>query len=434
VANKHILFLTDNFPPEVNAPANRTYEHCRKWVEAGHTVTVITCAPNFPKGELFPGYRNRPWQRETMSGIRLIRVWTYITANKGFFRRTLDYMSFMASATVASLFVSRVDVVIGTSPHIFTPCAAFVVGWLKRVPFVFELRDLWPASIRAVGAMKDSLLLRALERLEMFLYRRAARIVSVTQSFKLDLVRRGIESAKIVVVTNGVDTERFRPRPRNARLAASLGLRDKFVAGYIGTHGMAHALHTLLEAAARLRNDPAGRGIAFVFLGDGAEKANLERQAQSMGLDNVRFLDTVARDEVPEFWSLLDVAIVHLKRSEVFKTVIPSKLFEAMSMGIPVLLGVEGEAAEMVRREACGRVFEPENADALCAHLLDLSGQPAVREHYRRNALNARANYDRAILAQRMLSEIEAIVTPPQGTTLSDAKRSRAAGSHRPGL
>ncbi len=132
----HILFLTDNFPPEVNAPASRTHEHCRLWAASGHRVTVITCAPNFPKGRVFDGYRNAVWQQEMMDGIHVIRVWSYITANEGFSRRVLDYMSFMLTATLASLFVRRVDVVIGTSPQFFTACAAWLVGALKRVPFI----------------------------------------------------------------------------------------------------------------------------------------------------------------------------------------------------------------------------------------------------------------------------------------------------------
>jgi len=250
----HILFLTDNFPPEVNAPASRTFEHCRQWVKAGHRVTVITCAPNFPKGKVFDGYKNRLWQRERMEGIDVIRVWSYITANEGFSRRVLDYLSFMLSAIVVGPWVRDVDVIVGTSPQFFTACAAYVVSRLKGVPYVFELRDLWPESIKAVGAMKDSRAIRMLERLELFLYRKSAAVVSVTESFKKVLVRRGIPAEKIHVVTNGVDVSQFRPRPKDRDLTARLGLEGKFVAGYIGTHGMAHALETLIEAAERLQD------------------------------------------------------------------------------------------------------------------------------------------------------------------------------------
>lgn len=406
----HILFLTDNFPPEVNAPASRTFEHCREWVREGHRVTVITCAPNFPKGKVFDGYRNRLRQTEEMEGIQVIRVWSYITANEGFVKRILDYQSFMVMAILASPFVRGVDVVVGTSPQLFTVCAAYVVSRLKRIPFVFELRDLWPESIRAVGAIGNSRVLDALERVELFLYRKAARIVSVTHSFKHNLVNRGVDANKIAVVTNGVDTSRFRPQHRDEALAAQLGLQGKFIAGYIGTHGLAHGLETLLEAARRLQDNPNGGDVRFLMLGDGANKAKLIEQARTMGLDNVVFVDSVPKEQVVRYWSLLDVSIIHLKKTDLFKTVIPSKLFECMGMGIPVLHGVAGESAEIVEREKCGLVFEPENVDALCAGILMLKQQPALREKFRSNGLSAAGRYNRRELACKMLSEIETIL------------------------
>ena len=405
----HILFLTDNFPPEVNAPASRTFEHCREWVRAGHRVTVITCAPNFPRGKVFEGYRNRLWQSESMEGIRVVRVWSYITANEGFLKRILDYQSFMAAATLASPFVRGVDVVVGTSPQFFTACAAYVVSRLKRIPFVFELRDLWPESIRAVGAMKDSFALRLLERLELFLYRKAAAVVSVTHSFRDNLMRRGIDGGKICVVTNGVDAGRFRPRPKDAELARRLGLEGRFVAGYIGTHGMAHALETLLEAAAMLRARADGEGFRILLLGDGASKPALVARAKEMGLDNVLFVDSVPKDEVVRYWSLLDVAVIHLRRTELFTTVIPSKLFECMGMGIPVLHGVAGESAGIVAREDVGIVFEPENAAALCEGLLRLRDDAELYRRCSDNGIAAARRYDRAALALAMLDMLEGL-------------------------
>ena len=399
----HLLFLTDNFPPEVNAPASRTFEHCREWVRKGHRVTVITCAPNFPKGKVFDGYQNKAFQTETIEGIEVIRVWSYITANEGFVRRILDYLSFMASAIVASPRVRGVDLVIGTSPQFFTAVAAYVVSRMKRIPYVFELRDLWPESIKAVGAMKESFAIRMLERLEMFLYRKAARIVSVTESFKQVLMRRGIECTKIEVVTNGVDVSQFKPRPKDPELTRKLGLEGKFVAGYIGTHGMAHALETLLQAADRLR----GQNFAFIFLGDGARKQALREMADQMKLDNVVFIDSVPKADVPKYWSLLDVSIIHLRKTELFTTVIPSKLFECMGMGIPVLHGVEGESADIVRREQVGIPFEPEGVDQLCEALQSLKSDPARLARFREQCLRAAGNYDRTYLALRMLKVLE---------------------------
>lgn len=399
----HILFLTDNFPPESNAPASRTFEHCREWVRAGHQVTVITCEPNFPKGKVFDGYRNKLWQQEEMSGIRVIRVWSYITANEGFIKRILDYQSYMVSATLAAPFVRGVDVVVGTSPQFFTACAAYFVSRLKRIPFVFELRDMWPESIKAVGAMKDSAVIQLLERVEIFLYRKAARIVTVTHAFKDTLIRRGIDGAKVDVVTNGVDLSHFAPQAKDAALVQKFGLHGMFVAGYIGTHGMAHALETLLDAALTLQQTPGAENVRLLFLGDGARKQDLEIQARAMGLANVMFLESVPKEQVVRYWSLLDVSVIHLRKTDLFTTVIPSKLFECMGMGLPVLHGVAGESADIVRRERVGKVFEPENAQQLVEGLLGMRDQRDAFANYQRNGLAAAKRYDRKNLAQTML-------------------------------
>lgn len=405
----HILFLTDNFPPEVNAPASRTFEHCREWVRAGQQVTVVTCAPNFPQGKVYEGYRNRLWQSEEMDGIRVIRVWSYITANEGFVKRILDYVSFMVAAVLAAPWIRGVDVVIGTSPHFFTVCGAYLVSRMKRIPFVFELRDIWPESIKAVGAMGDSPVIRLLEKVEMFLYRQAACIVSVTNSFKRILVGRGVDGDKIEVVTNGVDLAGFGPREKDAELTARFGLEGKFVAGYVGTHGMAHALETILAAAARVGKMEGGEAYRFILLGNGARKQALMERAAQMGLTNVVFIDSVPKAEVARYWSLLDVSIIHLRKTALFTTVIPSKLFECMGMGIPVLHGVAGESAEIVEKEGVGLTFEPENVAALCDKLETLRRDNALYRRFRENCLAAARRYDRSALAGRMLNILKRV-------------------------
>ncbi len=404
----HILFLTDNFPPETNAPASRTYEHAREWVAAGHKVTVITCAPNFPRGEIFEGYRNKLWQSETHDGLRIVRVWSYITRNEGFVKRVLDYQSFMVTAFFAGLFVRKVDLVIGTSPQFFTALAAWALGGVKRRPYVFELRDIWPESIRAVGAMRESRVLDALERLELFLYRRSAAIVVVTNAFRANLIGRGIDGTRISVTRNGVDLSRFQPRPRDAELAAGLGLTDKFVVGYVGTHGMAHALEIVLETAERMREDD---GLRFILLGDGAEKPALKARADQMGLSNVQFLDSVPRVDVPRYWSLLDASLIHLRKTDLFKTVIPSKLFECMAMGLPVLHGVEGESAEIVRDTEVGVVFPPEDAGALETEIRRLKDDVDFRNRLAANGPKAALQFDRKRLAAEMLTRLQTLVS-----------------------
>jgi glycosyltransferase involved in cell wall biosynthesis len=402
----HILFLTDNFPPEVNAPASRTFEHTREWVRAGHQVTVITCAPNFPKGKVFEGYRNRLWQTESMEGIHVIRVWSYITANEGFLRRVLDYVSFMVSATLAAPFVSKVDLVIGTSPQFFTACAAYLVSRMKRIPFVFELRDLWPESIKAVGVMGDSLTIRVLERIEIFLYRKADAIVSVTHSFKRKLIERGIGGDKIHVVTNGVDISRFAPIKRDAVLENELGVEGCFVGGYIGTHGLAHGLETLLDAAEMFLKQGCN-DVRLLFLGDGARKAELKADAERRGLVNVIFVDSVTKAEVVRYWSLLNVSIIHLRDTDLFSTVIPSKMFESIGMGIPLLHGVPGESADIVEREKLGIVFHSGDHQALHDAIMLLKHNQKLFDQYRKRCTEVAQNYDRLRLAGEMLAILE---------------------------
>ena len=237
-----ILFLTDNFVPETNAPAYRTYEHCKKWAENGVEVVVITCATNFPKGKVYEGYKNKIYQTEVIDNIKVIRVWSYIAENKGTFKRTLDFISFMISSFLAGLFV-KTDLIVATSPQFFTAVSGRWLGFWKRKKWVMEVRDLWPESIKVVGAMKENMAIRYLEFVERRLYNKAWKIVVVTEYMRNVIVNRHkIHKDKVRVIRNGVELDSFHPVPRNNSLRKILGLEDKFIIGYIGTHGMAHAL------------------------------------------------------------------------------------------------------------------------------------------------------------------------------------------------
>lgn len=404
----NILFLTDNFPPEGNAPASRTYEHAVQWVGAGHQVTVITGAPNFPEGKLFPGYKNRWYSVEDLDGIRVVRVKTYITANEGFTKRTLDYLSFMVTSFTAGLFQKRPDVIVGTSPQFFTVCSAWMLSVFRRRPFIFELRDLWPASIKAVGAMGESRIISALERLEMFLYRKAAAIVSVTNAFKSELVTRGIDGNKISVVINGVDLSRYCPSTKDLELLREYNLEGKFVVGYIGTHGLAHALLRILEAADLLR---VQKDIVFLLVGSGAQREMLVNQALSMELDNVRFLPRQSKEMMPAVWSLCDISLIQLKNDPLFSSVIPSKIFESMGMGLPILLSLpEGEASEIIMKTGAGLVIPPEQPEMLAQAVLELYKNTELRERMAKSSADAATGYSRFHQADRMLDVMENVV------------------------
>lgn len=420
-----ILFLSDNFPPETNAPATRLHEHATRWVRAGHEVTVITGAPNFPEGKLFDGYKNRWRQVEMIDGIRVVRVKTYITANEGFIKRTLDYMSFMATSFVAGLFEKRPDIVVSTSPQFFCAVAGWALSGVRRLPWVFELRDLWPASIVAVGAMEHSPVIRTLEKLELFMYRRASAIIPVTESFRADLVARGIDREKIHVVINGVDLDRYAPRSRDETLAQEYGVDGKFVVGYMGTHGMAHALDRVLDAAEMLRDR---KDVAFFLAGSGAMREEIERQVVERGLDNVKMIPRQPKEAMPALWSLCDLALIPLRDTPVFSTVIPSKLFEAMGMGVPVLMSLpRGEATRIVDRTGCGVCVPPEDARALADAVAELATEPARMKALRAASIAAAPDYSRDHQAAMMAGILAQ--TLPGATEGLDPDAEESAGA-----
>lgn len=400
-----ILFLTENYPPETNAAANRVHERAKFWSDWGHDVTVITCAPNFPKGQIHDGYKNRWYQSESMDGIKVVRVKTFINPNEGVILRMLDFLSFMVTGFFASLVQRRPDVVVATSPQFFTAVAGWMVGVCRRRPFVLELGDIWPASIVAVGAMQDSFLIRLMERLELFLYRRSDAIVALTPSFKKNLVSRGIDGNKISIVINGVDTSRFQRSPRDDALAAEWGIGDSFVIGYIGTHGMAHGLSNVLNAAAHLDDNER---VKFLFVGDGAERDDLISQAADRNLDNVLFVSSQPREKMPNIWSVCDVALVHLRDSEVFSEVIPSKIFEAMAMGLPILLVThKGIASDIVLSIRSGLWVPAERPVDLANLAASLSGRKRLLELLGRNGEKASGRFSRQRQAGEMLQILE---------------------------
>jgi len=404
----HILFLTHYFPPEVNAPATRTFENAKCWVRAGHQVTVLTCAPNHPKGVVYPGYKNRLYQWDENEGIRVLRVMTYLGPNKGFVKRTANYISYLLSAVLFCGLVKDVDVVVSTSPQFFCGLAGFFVSRLRRAKWVLEIRDLWPESIIAVNAVRQKQIIQILEGIETFMYRRSDHVVPVTNAFKRHIMARGVAAEKITVITNGADLESFKPLPRNNAVSEEYGLHDKFVASFIGTHGMAHGLMTVLRAADRLRGNDK---IVFMLVGDGAEKENLELKAREMKLDNVIMVGQQPKAMMAGFLAASDVCMVLLRKDDLFKTVIPSKIFETMAMERPIIMGVEGESLEIVEKAGCGLGIEPGNENELVEAVLKLS---ADRELLERLGKSGRQfvveNYDREKLAVSYLQVLERFV------------------------
>lgn len=395
-----ILFLTHYFPPEVNAPATRTFEHCVRWAQAGHDVTVLTCVPNCPTGIPYAGYRNRlrP-QIEYIDGVRVVRVWTYLAANSGMVRRIANYLSYMLSALLAAVRLPRPDVVVATSPQFFCGWAGMLVSRLKRAPFVLEIRDIWPESIAAVGAIRNRWILKFLERLERWMYLSADRIVTVGKGYRDNILQKVNLPEAISVITNGVDLEFFKPREPEEGFLKEWGLQGKFVCSYVGTLGMAHGLEVVV-AAARILQEEGRRDICFLLVGDGASRKRLEAKADAAGVrDMVIFTGRQPKERMPGILASSDACLIHLRHCQIFGTVLPSKIFETMAMGRPIIMGVRGEARDLVLEAGAGLDMEPDSAESLVAAVKRLADYPdhtaqragAAREfvarHYNRDSL-----------------------------------------------
>ena len=408
----HILFLTHYFTPESNAPAARVHGMAREWARSGHQVTVVTCAPNVPAGVVYEGYANRPYQEEWIDGIRTVRVWTWLAANRGRVRRGLNYLSYLASAGAAgSLLRPRADVVVATSPQFFAGWAGWPVARAQGAPLVLEIRDIWPDSIVAVGALKEGRVIDALGRLERALYDGADHIVTVGDGYRENMLRKGVPPEKVSVITNGVDADLFVPRDPDPGLRARLGFApETFVITFAGTIGMASGLDVVLGAARRLA--AAGRSdVAFLLVGDGAVRAELEQQAVAEGLTNVVFTGLVPRAELPAYLASSDACLVHFRKEDLFGTILPSKFFEDAAMERPILLGFEGDARAMLEEADCGIAFEPSNDEALAAAAMRLADAGA--DELRRLGENGRRyvleRFDRRRLAHDYLEVLASV-------------------------
>jgi len=411
-----ILYVSQYFPPEMGAPAARAAELSRHWAAAGHDVTVLTGFPNHPTGVVPPEYRARSRRivvRERIDGVEVVRTWLLPFPNRKAYERMLNYGSFCASAAIAGLFLSRPDVVIATSPQLLVGISGWWLARCKRVPFVFEVRDLWPESLAAVGMSSNSLLHRSLSKIADLLYRHSDGIVVVSPAFEDYLVDHWrVPREKISVIENGVETQLFAPVPATT-LRRELRAEGKFVVSYIGTIGMAHGLETIIAAALQLQS--TNPEIIFLIVGEGAEKEHVIALAHQRGLNNLRFIDQQPREKVPSYICASDVCLVLLKKTELFKTVIPSKMLEFMSCARPVVLGVEGQAKSILEEAHAGLAIEPENSTALANAILSLA---ANQEASRKLGQNGREyivrKFSRGETAERYIQVLEQLLKLPE--------------------
>jgi glycosyltransferase involved in cell wall biosynthesis len=414
-----ILYVSQYFPPEMGAPAARAAELARHWAEAGHEVAVLTGFPNHPTGVVPLEWRSRlrrlTWE-ETVAGVHVYRTWLWPLPNRKAHERMRNYASFCLSAAVRGLGLPRPDVIIATSPQLLVGSSGWWLGFARQVPFVFEVRDLWPESLAAVGvAGENSLLHQVLSTVADFLYRRSNHIVVVSPAFQRYLIeRRNVAANKISVIENGVETDLFAPQSAETVRAVrrQLSADGKFLVSYIGTMGNAHGLETLLDAATELQYRDLQ--VQFLLVGEGAEKEQLQVLARGRGLANITFLDQQPREEIPQLISASDACLVLLRKSEIFKTVIPTKMLEFMSCARPVILGVEGQARELLDEAGAGIAMEPENSDALVDAILQLRENRALAETLGQKGREfILGRFSRTTTAKSYLEILERVVSLP---------------------
>ena len=416
----HILFVTPYYPPEVGAAQARISETAARLVQRGHEVTVLTTLPNYPLGVVPPEYQHGERREETHAGVRIVRVWSYVSPNKGFLRRIVSQLSFGCLAPLlGGRAVGRPDVIIVESPPLFDAIAGLVLSWWKGCPYIFTVADVWPASAVQLGVLRNRALIWLAERLEWLAYRRAGAVWAVTAGIQSLLMERGVPPERVFLLPNGVDTSRFRPLPqRQAR--AELCWDDSFTLLYAGTIGLAHGLGTLLDAAELLREE---RDIRFLLVGEGAAKAALVADAARRGLENVTFLDARPHALMPLMLAGADACLASLRKVPLFEGALPSKMYEAMACARPLVLAVDGEARALIEEEAGAAIYaEPENPAALAQAILTLRDQPALAAALgHRGRVFVQRHFDRDQLVGMLAERIAALIGAQQ--TAADPTR-----------
>lgn len=398
-----ILLATQYFPPEVAAGANRSYEHAKRWVNLGAEVTVVTCFPNYPTGNIPEKYKGLKYFEEEVDGIKVIRTFTYATPNKGFFKRILAYFSFMFSSVIQSINkIGKQDLVIASSPPYTVGISGMIIGKIKKIPYIFEVRDLWPESIIQLGQVKNKLLIKILERVELMMYKNATLIVGISDPFVEFISSKGIERDKIKIIKNGVNLELFKPKNVNLDLKNSLKLDDKFVVSYFGTFGLSQGLETILRTAEMLKGES---DIHLLLIGNGADRGKLLDLKNELKLDNVTILKPIPKEELVDYYSISDLMLVPLRNLKLFDSALPSKMFEIMAMEKPIVHTVNGEARKLLEKENVGKYVEAENYEELAATILAIRNNPIWLNEAGKNGRRlVEKEFNRKILAKEYLN------------------------------
>jgi glycosyltransferase involved in cell wall biosynthesis len=426
-----VLFLTQYYPPEIGAAQNRLSDLAKRLGQMGHHVTVLTALPSYPKGEIYEGYRGRIKMTEYVDGIRVVRTWVYVTKKKQFLWRIFNYISFAAmSLIVGSVIAKDADIVIVESPPLFLGFSGYFLSRLKRATFILNISDLWPESAVVLNVLHNRCLIQWATSGEEWLYRQASLVTGQTQGI-VDSVRRRCADKPVHLLTNGVAPEFLvrvaQARVSRAHLREKFGFGQNFIVAYTGVHGLAQGLEILLRSAELFQERSE---IRICFYGDGPEKAHLQSVAAERRLENVHFYKPLQASEMFELLASIDVSVVPLKRNELFKGALPSKLFEALGAGVPVVAALEGEAKELIERSRGGMCVEPENPEDLAQKLLQLYEGPELCKQLGENGrAYVKSYYNRKEIAERfesLMSEFAPI------SSVSERKTKAAGSSEQP--
>jgi colanic acid biosynthesis glycosyl transferase WcaI len=403
-----ILYLSQYFPPEAGATQTRAYEMAMNWVRLGHKVTMLSEFPNHPSGIISPDYKGKLFERSALEGIDILRVWVKASPVKNFRNRILFYLTYMFNAIIAGMFLARgnYSLLYATSPPLFVGGAALVLSFIKRIPMVFEVRDLWPASAIALGELSNRKAINLAVKLEEMCYRRALQVVVVTRGIYDNLVHRGISTNKLCLIPNGANLDLFTfNQIGRERIRREMGLEQKFIAIYAGIHGLAQGLETIVETAGLLLTSSK---IHIVLIGDGPKKAEIVSQAASLNLSNLTLLPEKPRVQIPDYLSAADVALIPLKKADIFKGALPSKIFDAWACERPVLLSIDGEARSIVEEIKGGIYIPPEDPGKMAEALVYLMNSPDERLQMGENGLKyTRLNHSHSALAQKLILHLE---------------------------
>lgn len=396
--------LSQYYPPEVGAPQARLSELAANFVRRGHEVTVLTAMPNYPIGRIHEGYGGI-CRREERDSVHTIRTFIYPTQSAGLIRRLANYFSFVVSSSLfGSVLLARPDYLLVESPPLFLGLAGLWLARLKRTRLIFNVSDLWPESIVQLGMLRrNSFAHKLASKLEGFCYRHAWLVAGQSQTI-LSAITERFPDCKVFHLSNGVDTESFRSDRRNQNSRLLMGRNGSCIALYAGLHGLAQGLDQVLDAAETLREQA---GVKFVLIGDGPEKRRLVQQAQQRHIDNLSFLELCPADEIPALLASADVALITLRTY--IPGAVPSKLYEAMASGLPVVLVADGEAAEIVKEHDAGIIVSPGDAEALACAVQSLVADPQLRRRLGDNGRRtAEQHFDRTTISQRFIDYLEA--------------------------